>query len=143
MGVYYISGIPYSSDYLMHFGIKGQKWGVRRFQNEDGTLTVDGKKRYARDLRSLNRLHRKEKQQLDRVTRREKSLYSAKYGWFGSESKAYKAERRLHESRISYDKYVKLGKKKALRIQKRFGNVNISELNSVRDSMPVKWKKYL
>jgi len=35
-----------SSDELMHFGIKGQKWGVRRYQNEDGTLTEEGKKRY-------------------------------------------------------------------------------------------------
>lgn len=31
---------------LYHFGIKGQKWGVRRYQNEDGTLTSAGKKRY-------------------------------------------------------------------------------------------------
>ena len=30
----------------MHYGIKGQKWGVRRFQNEDGSLTLEGKKRY-------------------------------------------------------------------------------------------------
>lgn len=30
---------------LTHHGIKGQKWGVRRFQNEDGTLTAAGKKR--------------------------------------------------------------------------------------------------
>ena len=29
---------------LYHFGIKGQKWGVRRFQNSDGTLTPVGKK---------------------------------------------------------------------------------------------------
>ena len=31
---------------LYHYGIKGQKWGVRRFQNKDGTLTAKGKKRY-------------------------------------------------------------------------------------------------
>lgn len=27
---------------LMHHGIKGQKWGVRRYQNEDGSLTSEG-----------------------------------------------------------------------------------------------------
>lgn len=32
--------------YLMHHGIKGQKWGVRRFQNTDGSLTTRGKARY-------------------------------------------------------------------------------------------------
>ncbi len=31
---------------LSHHGIKGQKWGVRRFQNKDGSLTNSGKKRY-------------------------------------------------------------------------------------------------
>lgn len=34
---------------LYHHGIKGQKWGVRRFQNSDGTLTAAGKKRYGAD----------------------------------------------------------------------------------------------
>lgn len=32
--------------YLIHHGIKGQKWGIRRYQNPDGTLTEAGKKRY-------------------------------------------------------------------------------------------------
>lgn len=31
---------------IQHHGIKGQKWGVRRFQNEDGTLTPAGRSRY-------------------------------------------------------------------------------------------------
>ena len=34
------------STYLIHYGIKGQKKGQRRFQNEDGTLTAEGKERY-------------------------------------------------------------------------------------------------
>ena len=35
------------SDTLMHYGIKGQKWGVRRYQNKDGSYTNAGKTRYS------------------------------------------------------------------------------------------------
>ena len=34
---------------LYHHGVKGQKWGVRRYQNKDGTLTKEGKNRLAKE----------------------------------------------------------------------------------------------
>lgn len=42
---YMVAGAYYPAE-LYHHGIKGQKWGVRRFQNSDGTFTQAGKERY-------------------------------------------------------------------------------------------------
>ena len=39
---------------LYHHGTKGMKWGVRRYQNKDGSLTPAGKKRYDRDVQENN-----------------------------------------------------------------------------------------
>lgn len=38
--------ITRTDDYLMHHGVKGQKWGIRRYQNPDGSLTQEGKNKY-------------------------------------------------------------------------------------------------
>ena len=39
---------------IRHFGIKGMRWGVRRYQNEDGSLTPAGKKRYSKEYEKLS-----------------------------------------------------------------------------------------
>lgn len=47
--------------YLSHHGIKGQKWGVRRFRNSDGTLTEEGKKRASyREKRNQKKIEKAE-----------------------------------------------------------------------------------
>ena len=49
-----------NEDYLAHYGIKGQKWGVRRYQNSDGTWTAEGRARYGSSGDKLSRKDKKE-----------------------------------------------------------------------------------
>lgn len=44
--MYYIGSVPYDSRYLEHYGVKGQKHGVRQWQNDDGSLTAAGREHY-------------------------------------------------------------------------------------------------
>ena len=41
-------------NYICHHGVKGMKWGVRRYQNKDGSLTSEGKERYSVEERKRN-----------------------------------------------------------------------------------------
>lgn len=65
---------------LQHWGVKGMKWGIRRYQNKDGTLTAAGKKRYAQELEKLRKeeqvlKNRKKTQaQIDKLEAKRKKL---------------------------------------------------------------------
>lgn len=51
MNDYLAYKIKYSNE-LYHYGVKGQKWGIRRYQNQDGSLTDEGYARYGVDPNS-------------------------------------------------------------------------------------------
>ena len=87
-----------SSQELYHHGIKGQKWGVRRYQNKDGSLTPAGKKRSKADIRrdKMNKL-----KDNDKLTDKERKI--AEYGSLSKKEQwnmaAEKANKTLQERR--------------------------------------------
>lgn len=90
----------YYQDELYHWGIKGMKWGVRRFQKKDGTLTSAGKKRYSEDVDSDSKPTSKSKSSKVKVTHRD--VLEKKYrdkGMSAEEAKAA-AEKRLKVERV-------------------------------------------
>lgn len=59
------------TEYLYHSGIKGMKWGVRRFQNPDGTWTEAGKERYGRKAaKAIRKAEKKARKQAVKKLRR-------------------------------------------------------------------------
>ena len=63
MSNYYLDdGNFVSEDYLCHYGVRGMKWGIRRYQNPDGSLTSEGRKKakteYKRDSKTAFELGR-------------------------------------------------------------------------------------
>ena len=124
---------------LGHSGIKGQKWGIRRYQNEDGSLTEEGKKRYGNP--ETYRAVAKEASSLEEATKGASSAVSTAASIINTQrgSKAIRKDysnlsdkelqekiNRLNLERAYGDlsgdtKYVKTGKEKAREILQTAG----------------------
>ena len=75
---------------LYHHGVKGQKWGVRRYQNPDGSLTAKGKRRISKMTNALNKKYSKYKS-----NERENSELNSKYNMHNKNEQRIKADNDL------------------------------------------------
>lgn len=73
---------------LYHFGVKGMKWGLRRYQNEDGSLTDEGRSHYGYSLRRKIKNIREARIKKKADKKRAKALESARKA---------KAEKKAHD----------------------------------------------
>ena len=101
-----------NENYLAHYGVKGMRWGVRRYQNADGSLTKAGIKRYGK--MSDDKLQKSLYKQVKKA-RAERSGWSNQWivsNTIGKNSKA--VQDRYHEDLQKYrnsDEYKRAAKK--------------------------------
>ena len=131
-----------NDDSLMHFGVQGQKWGTRRWQNEDGSLTDAGRVHYNKAYtRGVNKLKKKEKKynkfslksdkkQMKADKYKDKAyravFQSSEDSWNSKASKAQRASSRYkYKATKNYNSGIKYYKK----LEKKFSTIPVSTLN--------------
>lgn len=118
----------FQTDYLAHHGILGMKWGIRRYQNADGSLTAEGKLRYNPD--GSKKTHKERKEAVKKDKQRKKALDKARKAR-DEKQKQEKLEKEFNEKKT---KILKSGKaSEVAKYKGQMSNQELSEaLNRIR-----------
>lgn len=126
-------------NYLAHHGVKGQKWGIRRYQNEDGSLTTEGRARYLNPDGTLNEVGKRELSKNNssiKLNMEKQGMY--KHMKNGREAKAYLRDleaiykKSAKESNDKeYKKDIESISKEYRALAKKYGNKKLSDIDKV------------
>ncbi len=131
-----------SASELYHFGVKGQKWGIRNYQNPDGSLTDAGRKHYNRSYaHGVKVLKRKQSKMNKNSLKRDKyqlksdKAFEKSYRVVSDErsdkfqKKGYKFKRKASKLQYKTSKINKSGEKYYKKMEKKFNEIPVSTFN--------------
>lgn len=105
-------------DYIEHHGILGMKWGVRRYQNKDGSLTALGRHRINQGVRSEYKAEYNKRASAEAITK------------YGKNSQRRKYEKNLEKSRQIQKEFsqkdIAEARKKIAKFRNRAARVNVA-----------------